>query len=213
VKAIGALATLLGGTALIISFFLSNSGLGGATWWHLFRSEAVIQIVLSGVAMLAAALAMITVSPIAPAAQAAIGIFLFGHSAPIFVNSVSELGSLSTDEWIGVGASLVMAVGGSLSLAAAWRSSRPSVSRSWADAGSATVASPVAQPALVAQLAPAAAVPQHQPTFGPAIPVAQEIWAGTKTCPDCAEPVRTAARVCRFCSYRFDVPADARPLS
>jgi hypothetical protein len=25
-----------------------------------------------------------------------------------------------------------------------------------------------------------------------------------KTCPDCAEEVRAAANVCRFCGYRFD---------
>jgi hypothetical protein len=27
-----------------------------------------------------------------------------------------------------------------------------------------------------------------------------------KTCPECAEQVQVAARVCRFCGYRFDVP-------
>jgi uncharacterized protein UPF0547 len=32
-----------------------------------------------------------------------------------------------------------------------------------------------------------------------------------KICPDCAEPVRAAARVCRFCGYRFDV-AEAKRL-
>lgn len=26
----------------------------------------------------------------------------------------------------------------------------------------------------------------------------------TKTCPDCAEEVRAAAKVCRFCGYRFE---------
>jgi uncharacterized protein UPF0547 len=31
-----------------------------------------------------------------------------------------------------------------------------------------------------------------------------------KICPDCAEPVRAAARVCRFCGYRFDVAEEKR---
>jgi Uncharacterised protein family UPF0547 len=26
----------------------------------------------------------------------------------------------------------------------------------------------------------------------------------TKTCPECAEEVKEAAKVCRFCAYRFD---------
>lgn len=30
-----------------------------------------------------------------------------------------------------------------------------------------------------------------------------------KTCPDCAEQVRTAARKCRFCGYRFDLDSNA----
>lgn len=32
-----------------------------------------------------------------------------------------------------------------------------------------------------------------------------------KRCPDCAEPVREQARVCRFCGYRFDAPPAETP--
>jgi hypothetical protein len=32
---------------------------------------------------------------------------------------------------------------------------------------------------------------------------------GTKTCPDCAETVLAAAKVCRYCHYRFDQPQDS----
>jgi hypothetical protein len=32
-----------------------------------------------------------------------------------------------------------------------------------------------------------------------------------KTCPDCAEAVLPAARVCRFCGYRFDNPTRPAP--
>jgi hypothetical protein len=31
----------------------------------------------------------------------------------------------------------------------------------------------------------------------------------TKTCPDCAETVKLAANVCRYCGYRFDGEASA----
>lgn len=34
----------------------------------------------------------------------------------------------------------------------------------------------------------------------------------TKTCPDCAEHVKAAARVCRFCGYRFDGEATGPDL-
>jgi Uncharacterised protein family UPF0547 len=34
--------------------------------------------------------------------------------------------------------------------------------------------------------------------------VQREEQAGQKTCPQCAEQVKVAAKVCRFCGYRFD---------
>jgi hypothetical protein len=50
----------------------------------------------------------------------------------------------------------------------------------------------VAQPAAAAA-SPATAAP---PPMGPA--------EGYKTCPMCAEPIRAAAKVCRFCGYKFE---------
>jgi ATP-dependent Clp protease protease subunit len=35
---------------------------------------------------------------------------------------------------------------------------------------------------------------------------------GTKTCPECAEEVKAAARICRFCRYRFDGELGAEHL-
>lgn len=34
--------------------------------------------------------------------------------------------------------------------------------------------------------------------------------AATKHCPDCAEEILAAARVCKHCRYRFDEPGDVR---
>lgn len=47
------------------------------------------------------------------------------------------------------------------------------------------------------------ALPSVKPP--PALPVleANDIPA-TKLCPECAEPVRVAAKVCRHCGYRFN---------
>ena len=37
-----------------------------------------------------------------------------------------------------------------------------------------------------------------------------EATVATKVCPDCAETVKAAAKVCRFCGYRFDGEEPAR---
>lgn len=37
--------------------------------------------------------------------------------------------------------------------------------------------------------------------------------SGLKTCPDCAEEVRAAARICKHCGYRFDPPDMAIPTA
>jgi type II secretory pathway pseudopilin PulG len=49
--------------------------------------------------------------------------------------------------------------------------------------------------------------PPAQPQATTSAPTAPE----TKTCPDCAETVLAAARVCRYCHYRFDQPPDSSP--
>lgn len=44
----------------------------------------------------------------------------------------------------------------------------------------------------------------NQTYFDPAIGRVTAIpQASTKTCPDCAEDVKTDARICRFCGHRF----------
>jgi len=51
------------------------------------------------------------------------------------------------------------------------------------------------------------AVPTPLPSVTPSPPVTAPEF---KTCPDCAEEVRAAARKCRFCGHMFeDVPTDA----
>ena len=48
----------------------------------------------------------------------------------------------------------------------------------------------------------------------PVAPSAGETGVGFKVCPDCAEDVRDAARICRFCGYEFGaVPTPEPPLS
>jgi len=48
----------------------------------------------------------------------------------------------------------------------------------------------------------AAAVPKPAPSAA----AATEVTSGSKACPDCAEVVLVAARICRFCRYEFPAP-------
>jgi ribosomal protein L32 len=50
----------------------------------------------------------------------------------------------------------------------------------------------------------------HQAELSAVMPTGDsDAQVGTKVCPDCAEDVKTAARVCRYCGYRFDVRTNA----
>jgi hypothetical protein len=42
-------------------------------------------------------------------------------------------------------------------------------------------------------------------------PIEEEL-GDSKTCPDCAETVKLAARVCRYCGHQFEGPPDAAPV-
>ena len=50
-------------------------------------------------------------------------------------------------------------------------------------------------------------LPFPPPSDSPAAPPLEE--GGHKTCPDCAETVLAAARVCRYCGYRFEQAPDS----
>jgi hypothetical protein len=65
-------------------------------------------------------------------------------------------------------------------------------------------ASPTASPPAPAALPPPTVRVVARPPERP--PEGDEM----KGCPDCAEPVRRAARVCRYCGYRFDRAAAPR---
>jgi Uncharacterised protein family UPF0547 len=54
-------------------------------------------------------------------------------------------------------------------------------------------------------LAPATQRPT-QPSYTRAAPAVAGLLPGTKVCPECAEEVKWAARVCRFCRHEFGPP-------
>ena len=45
----------------------------------------------------------------------------------------------------------------------------------------------------------------------PVVATPQEIASGVKTCPQCAEDIKAAALVCRFCGHRFDATTVQAP--
>jgi hypothetical protein len=56
---------------------------------------------------------------------------------------------------------------------------------------------------------PTGVVHSDDPPPPPTITLPTPPLPETKTCPDCAEEVRFAARKCRFCGFRFEPSEDA----
>jgi hypothetical protein len=75
-----------------------------------------------------------------------------------------------------------------------------------AASGGATAGGYVAGTGGAANGGSAWAAPSGVPVGGSAPGAAPAGDDDTKTCPDCAEQVKAAARVCRYCGYRFDGP-------
>ena len=70
------------------------------------------------------------------------------------------------------------------------------------------VAAPSPRPSLVdlSDLVESLSRPTPPPPVAAAPVVPAASGAATKRCPDCAEEVLAAARVCKHCRYRFDEP-------
>lgn len=110
--------------------------------------------------------------------------------------------SSTTTLIIGLGAALLVLVG--LFFLARW------IVRERQAAGSgATYQEMVAQQRAKRRAAPTADPPPTSTEHQPPAPAAGA--ASTKTCPDCAETVLAAAKVCRFCRYRFDESREPEP--
>ena len=113
--------------------------------------------------------------------------------------------SSTTTLIISLGTALLVLVG--LFFLAKWI-----VRKRQADGSGVTYEQMIAQQREKRRAAPAAD-PRPTPTeHQPPAPAAGT--AATKTCPDCAETVLAAAKVCRFCRYRFDESSEPEtPLS